>query len=243
MSIAEILAARGLRAFRVPANPFICFDDPPADPPGNNPPPQLPPAALTPPTPPRAANQAAEDRVAQLEEINANLRVEAAQRRITERDARDRLTANETEMQRLRTESAAREAAAREAGTSTANKVKQRAMDAELKAAAVSAGLRDPDLLPLIDRAGVTIDDDGNVAGVEAAVTAFKAKKPEYFQAAAPARQPERVDVRSGNPAPPPPGPGAQPPAGKSVADIPRTREGKAEYGAAKKAALASLRG
>jgi hypothetical protein len=240
MSIAEILAARGLRAFRVPANPFICFDDPPADPPGNNAPPQLPPAPLTPPTPPRAANQAAEDRVAQLEEINANLRVEAAQRRITERDARDRLAANETEMQRLRTESAARETAAREAGTSTANKVKQRALDAELRAAAVTAGLRDPDLLPLIDRTGVAIDDDGNVTGVEAAVTAFKAKKPEFFQAPGPApRAGERMDVRTGSPAPPapPPGGGGTP----APADV-RTMP-KGEYGPAKKAALASLRG
>jgi hypothetical protein len=241
MLIAEILAARGSRAFSVPANPFICFDDPPADPPGggNNSPPQLPPAPLTPPTPPRAANQAAEDRVAQLEEINANLRVEAAQRRITERDARDRLAANETEMQRLRTESAARETAAREAGTSTANKVKQRAMDAELKAAAVTAGLRDPDLLPLIDRAGITIDDDGNVTGVQAAVDAFKAKKPEFFQAPGPApRASERVDVRTGSPAPPAPQPGARGPAPADVRTMP-----KDQYGPAKKAALASLRG
>ncbi len=241
MSIAEILAARGMRGFRVPASPFICFDDPPADPPGggNNNPPQLPPAPITPPTPPRAADQTAENRVAQLEDINANLRVEAAQRRITERDARDRLAANETEMTRLRTESQQRETAAREAGTSTANKVKQRAVEAELKAAAAIAGLRDADLLPLIDRTGVAIDDDGNVTGVDAAVTAFKAKKPEYFQPAAAPRPGERVDVRSGSPAPPqpPPGPGGTP-APPDVRTMP-----KGDYNTAKKGALASLRG
>jgi hypothetical protein len=237
MTVAEILAARGLRGFRVPANPSICFDDPPADPPGNGNPPQLPPAPLTPPTPPRAANQAAEDRVAQLEEINANLRVEAAQRRITERDARDRLTANETEMQRLRTESQQRENAAREAGTATANKVKQRAMDAELKAAAVTAGLRDADLLPLIDRAGIAIDDDGNVTGVQAAVDAFKAKKPEFFQPATPSRGNERVDVRTGSPAPPAPPPGNNGnPAPPDVRTMP-----KGDYAKAKRAALAGL--
>jgi hypothetical protein len=112
-------------------------------------------------------------------------------------------------------------------------------LDAEIRAAAVTAGLRDPDLVVLIDRAGVTIDDDGNVAGVQAAIDALKAKKPEYFQPAAPAPRPgERIDVRTGSPAPPapPPRPGSTP----APADV-RTMP-KKDYGAAKKAALAGLR-
>jgi hypothetical protein len=244
MLLADILAARGLRGFRVPANPFICFDDPPADQPGggnNNRPPAA--DAELQPTPARAPGQSDTERAQQLEGILAEVRAEAAVRRVGKREAESRAAALQNELATLRADADRREQTARTEGETRANKIKQRAVDAELKAAAVAAGLRDPDLLLLIDRAGVAIDDDGNVTGVEAAVTAFKTKKPEYFQAAAPARAGETVAVRtSGSPAPPQPAPGATPPAGADVRTLPKDRAGKAAYGDAKKAALASLR-
>lgn len=234
MSIAEILAARGLRGFRVPANPFICFDDPPAPPPGGGGA-----DAELPPTPPRAPGQSDTERAQQLEGILAEVRAEAAVRRIGKREAESKATALQAELTTIRADADRREQVARTEGESRTTKVKQRALDAEIKAAAVTAGLRDPDLIVLIDRTGVTIDDDGNVAGVQAAIDALKAKKPEYFQPAVAPRAGERVDVRSGSPAPPqpPPGPGGTP-APPDVRTMP-----KGDYNTAKKGALASLRG
>lgn len=59
-------------------------------------------------------------------------------------------------------------------------------INAELKAAAIGAGLADLDLLhlPALDRTKIKVDEDGNVTGVEEALTEFKTKKPEYFKAA-----------------------------------------------------------
>lgn len=213
------------------------------DPPGGPNPPAPPPpppadAPITPPTPPRVANQSAEDRVAQLEDINANLRVEAATRRVSERTVKDQLAANQRELDGLRTELSTRVTAARAEGQQVAEKVKKRAIDAELKAAAATAGLQDMDLLPLIERTGLACDDDGNVTGAAEAVAAFKTKKPEFFRAAPAPRPGETITIRSGSPAPPapPPGPGGTP-TGPDVRTMP-----KKEYGDAKKAALSSLR-
>jgi hypothetical protein len=235
-----------------PAN--ICFQvpDPPAPPGGGNgpnpPPPAPPPApdAELPPTPARAPGQSDTERAQQLEGILAEVRAEAAHRRIGKREAESRAAALQNELTSIRTEADRRESAARAEGNTRAEKIKARAVEAEIKAAAVAEGLQDVDLLPLLDRTGVTCDDDGNVSGVAEAVAAFKAKKPDYFRpAAGPAPRPgERVDVRA-NPlrqAPPQPAPGAQPPAPTSVTAIPRDRAGRQQYDAAKKAALASLR-
>ena len=238
-------AVRIPRAWRDHVSPLIAFQvpDPPAPPSGGGAPPPDP-IAITPPPPPRGANQSDQDRLTQLEEATANLRVEAAGRRISERDAKERAAVLEREIAQIRQDATNREAAARAEGDTKVGKIKTRTIDAELRAQATAAGLRDLDLLPLIDRTALTCDDDGNVAGVGEAIAAFKTKKPEFFQApvgGAPAPLPP---ARSGHPAPTPPGPGAQPPAPTSVTSIPRgTPEGRAEYAKKKEAAIASLRG
>jgi hypothetical protein len=221
------------RAWRGYIDPFVCHDDPP--PPA---PPAPPPADVElPPTPPRVAGQSDTERAQQLEGILAEVRAEAAVRRIGKREAESRATALQNELATIRADADRREQTARTEGEARTNKVKQRALDAEIRAAAVTAGLRDPDLLPLIDRTGVTIDDDGNVAGVEAAITAFKTKKPEYFQATLPARANERIDVRTGSPAPPAPPPGL----GGNSAPTDVRKMPAADYKAARRAALRSL--
>jgi len=210
--------------------------DPPAPPPAPPPVPPPAPAAIprAPDTPPRGVNQTTEDRLAQLESINADLRVEAAQRRVSERTATERLTANEAEMTRLRTEVTQRETQAREGGLALSNKLKNKTIDAELRAAAATAGLTDFDLLPLVNRSGVTVDDDGNVAGVQAAIDDFKTRKPEYFRAANSPPPPPR---RTGDNVPPPnPNPG--PPAPTSARTMP-----KEQYSGAREAAVRALKG
>lgn len=231
--------------------PRVLFDnEPPLPPhpptPPTPPAPPAPPIAAVPtpeplplpPTPPRAPGQTDTERAQQLEGILADVRAEAAQRRITGREAESRANTLNAEIATIRAEADRREAAALAAGNTRAERIKGRTIDAELRAAASASGLADMDLLPLMDRAGVTCDDDGNVAGVQAAIDAFKVRKPEYFRAGTPTPPaPPPVARRTGDPTPPPPpGPGA--PAPQAVAAMP-----KADYKKAQAAALAGLRG
>lgn len=55
---------------------------------------------------------------------------------------------------------------------------------AELKAAAIHAGILDPDFVRLADVSGVTVSDDGSVEGVEEVIADLKSKKPSWFTAA-----------------------------------------------------------
>jgi len=59
--------------------------------------------------------------------------------------------------------------------------VKDRYIDAEMKAAAVAAGITDADLVKLIAKDKIAIGDDFSVTGTEEAVQEFKAKKPHFF--------------------------------------------------------------
>lgn len=54
-------------------------------------------------------------------------------------------------------------------------------IDMSLREAAAKEGLQDFDMLKLIDRADVKIDDNGKVAGIEEAVKNFKKSKPYLF--------------------------------------------------------------
>lgn len=60
----------------------------------------------------------------------------------------------------------------------------QRFIKAEVKAAAIEAGLIDHDLIALIDIAGVKFDEQSNLVGVQEAVNNFKSKKPAFFKQA-----------------------------------------------------------
>jgi hypothetical protein len=126
-------------------------------------------------------------------------------------------------------------AAAQATAAQATSVFKDRTRDAELRAAALGAGLVDLDLLPLIDKTGITVGDDGTVSGITEAIAKFKEKKPTYFgtPGAPPAPTPPR---QSGSPVPPPapgPTPGPTPVGGQSAKD----------YKASKGAAIASLRG
>ena len=139
-----LFGLRTPRAWQGYVSPFICFNDPGAPSPPPPPPPPPPPVAVadpipvTPPPPPRAPGQTDADRLVQLEEINANLRVEAAGRRISERDAKDKIAANEREMGQLRADAEARITAARGEGEAKVGKIKSRTIDAELRAQAAA---------------------------------------------------------------------------------------------------------
>lgn len=54
-------------------------------------------------------------------------------------------------------------------------------IDAELKAHAISAGITDIELVQLIDKTNVKLDEQGNLQGVKEAIAEFKTKKPHFF--------------------------------------------------------------
>lgn len=223
-TISSLLLPRHL------GGPLMHFDEPtPPTPPPPAPPappsfqhqtPPAPPAA--PPSPP-AAGQRIED-----------VRAEAAGYRIEARTERERREAAEANSARIQSEADARVRAAEQQGATVATKIKERTADAELRAQATAAGLADLELLPLIDRSKITVDDDGNVTGATEAIAEFKTKKPNYFQQVTVVVPPV---PRTGFAAPPIT-PGAPPPTPPSV----RTAD-PAAYGASKAAALRNLKG
>jgi hypothetical protein len=194
---------------------------------------------VAPPIPPRQAGQTDQDRIAVLENTVANTRAEAAANRVEARTAKEQVDAANAEITRLKTEADNRERTAREAGNTELQATRRQLIDAELKAAAIQAGLTDLDLLPLIDKKAVSYDPaTGTFTGISEAIAAGKTKKPDWFKpAAAPAAAPVRAST--GSPLPPP-APGAAPPT-TSVRDIPKTPEGKRAYEQQKKDALRSL--
>jgi hypothetical protein len=90
--------------------------------------------------------------------------------------------------------------------------LKPRIIEAELKAALVGEGVLDPELVGLVGRDGITVDENGAVTGVTEAVAKFKAAKPNFFRApAAPAPAPVPAPTSSGNPSAPPANPNPSP--------------------------------
>lgn len=235
------------------ASKLICHmpDDPPPAPGGGNPPPPQPPApqppapAPQPPAPaPAPARQAidptlpAEQRVTLLEREVADVRAEAAVNRIGRREANERIEALTGEIATTRTEIDTRVAATRQEYEPRITALTTRTIDAELRAAAIQGGLVDADLVPLIDKAGITMSPDGQtITGIPEAIARFKASKPNYFQ-----------EVRVQQPAPPPARtlgsphtPPAPQPGGPSPTNV-RTLDAGA-YKDAKKSAISGLRG
>lgn len=54
-------------------------------------------------------------------------------------------------------------------------------IDAEVKAHAVAAGIKDIEFVKLIDKGEIKLDDKGNLLGVDKAITDLKARKPDWF--------------------------------------------------------------
>lgn len=55
-------------------------------------------------------------------------------------------------------------------------------IEAEIKAAAVSEGMQDLDLIKVMDLSKVKVNEEGDIIGVNELVSAFKASKPQYFE-------------------------------------------------------------
>jgi hypothetical protein len=176
-------------------------------------------------------------------ETREELRARLAAERI-EREKVDRELANaKAHATKLETDhAAALETAKREATEASAarlQKMNQRILDSEVRTAAAEAGLVDLDLLPLLSREKITVDEDGNVSGVKEALEELKGKKPDWFRAQ-PAQQNQTGGQQTqnggrttGNAAPPP---GSVPPA-TNVRDM-----SAADYADYKKNVLRGLR-
>lgn len=54
-------------------------------------------------------------------------------------------------------------------------------IESEIKSLAISSGLLDLDCLPLLDSSGITLDQNGNIIGVDSALSDLKTKKPFLF--------------------------------------------------------------
>ncbi len=57
----------------------------------------------------------------------------------------------------------------------------QKYIDAEIKAYAVAAGIRDIEFVKLIGKDDIKLDESGNVVGVEKAISELKTRKPDWF--------------------------------------------------------------
>ena len=115
----------------------------------------------------------------------SDLRAEAAAHRVGERKAREELEAAKAALAAAQADIDGKLKVENDKATARITKMQQRVIESDLKAQAVAAGLEDLDLLPLLDRSGIKMDDDGNVTGVKEAIESFKAKKPDYFKKAA----------------------------------------------------------
>lgn len=54
-------------------------------------------------------------------------------------------------------------------------------IDSEIKSQAISSGLIDLDCLPLLDSSEITLDENGNIIGIDSAIADLKSKKPFLF--------------------------------------------------------------
>lgn len=59
--------------------------------------------------------------------------------------------------------------------------IRDRYVEAEVKAAAVAAGISDPDLVKLIAKDKIAVGDDFSITGVDETIQEFKATKPHFF--------------------------------------------------------------
>lgn len=167
----------------------------------------------------------------------ADLRAEAAARRIeakNEREGREKAEQERDEAVNNGKKAVEQEA---EKFKPVKEKLEGRILQSELKAAAVEAGLKDLDLLPLIKRDAIKLDDEGNPTGIEDAIKAFKEAKPEYFKADGGNKEEKTPPVppkKSGSDKAPPADPDPKRQNVKALS--------KAEYEAEKRAAIAKIR-
>lgn len=57
----------------------------------------------------------------------------------------------------------------------------QNLIEAKLEAKAISHGIMDTELVKLIDKSNLKLNEDGSIEGLEEAINDFKSKKPNFF--------------------------------------------------------------
>ena len=164
----------------------------------------------------------------------SDLRAEAAAHRVGERKAREELEAAKAALAAAQADIDGKLKVENDKATARITKMQQRVIESDLKAQAVAAGLEDLDLLPLLDRSGIKMDDDGNVTGVKEAIESFKAKKPDYFKKASGGGEPK--------PKPKVTGDGGAPKPNETPAETVKTMKPE-EYRAWKQSSLRKMRG
>lgn len=177
----------------------------------------------------------------------ADLRAEAAARRIANRELQEKLD----DAERRALDAASRLEAAKTSATAPLQarleRANQRLIDATLQSAMVSAGLQDPDLVVLAMRMPnapkVTVDDEFEVQGAAEMVEAFKKWKPEFFKKAALAADPPAPGRQPApKPAPASTSGGAEPPPSGGSATVDVRNMDKKTYAAYKAKTLSDMR-
>lgn len=169
----------------------------------------------------------------------SDIRAEAAAHRIEARKEREAREKAEAERDAARAEIDGKLKTERDTATARITKMQQRVIESDLKAQAVAAGLEDLDLLPLLDRSGINMDDDGNVTGIKEAIEAFKAKKPDYFKKEGGKKAAGNGDGGAKKPT----GDGGAPPPNKEPPSDNVKKMTRAEYQAWKQSGLRKMRG
>jgi len=59
----------------------------------------------------------------------------------------------------------------------------KRMIETEVKAQAISAGIKDVEFVKLVDMSTVRLDDNGNIVGADTVIKDFKTRKPDLFGA------------------------------------------------------------
>ena len=162
-------------------------------------------------------------------------RAEAAAQRVAKKAAEEAAERLKVDLEKARAETESRIKETEANYATKLQKQQERIKTSELRAAAVASGLRDLDLLPLIKTDGISIDDDGNVTGIEEAIKAFKESKPIYFADSSSSTSTTTSTSTTGSKKPTPSADAVPPKVDVRKLD-------KKEYEAAKRAALSKLR-
>lgn len=98
--------------------------------------------------------------------------------------AKYKMTREELETVKLQSEQQAKELSERVNLTLKEKQaVESKFVDAKLESLAISAGITDVDLVKLIDKSNVKLNEAGEIIGLTEAVQAFKQAKPNFFGA------------------------------------------------------------
>lgn len=123
------------------------------------------------------ASESKSEHKAEPKEDLSNLSDEQIKWRAKYKDAK-----SELETAKIQADKERAELANKAESTEKARKMyEDKYIDSELKAQAVAAGIKDIDFVKLIDKEGVKLDENGNVTGIDKAISDVKSRKPQWF--------------------------------------------------------------